>query len=130
MEPELYSVLEELAGQMNYNMSQVCRYILRRAADQPRIQAALIEEVNGVQYRLRVRHNYLRHEFQRLLTEQVDDLFPAYMLEQEQDREEEEREYVPPVEGQLPALPARGEDIVEGEIETEGLHGRRRRRRR
>ena len=131
LEPEFAKALEELAAQMNYNMSQTIRYILRRAVDQPRIQAALIEEVNGVQYRLRKRAIFLRAEFQRLLTEQVEDLFAPYMLEELQEqREEEEREYVPPVEGQLPALPARGEDIVEGELEVEGLNGRRRRRRR
>lgn len=133
LEPEFEKALQALAEQMNFNMSQTIRYILRRAIDQPRIQAALIEEVNGVQYRLRKRAVFLRSEFQRLLTEQVEDLFAPYMLEELQDeREAAEREYVPPVDegGTPPALPARGEDIVEGEIETEGLSGRRRRRRR
>jgi hypothetical protein len=124
MEPDLRVLVDEFAASMNMSVSQAIRYILRRAFDTPDVAAALVEEINGVQYRLRQRTGVIREGFLRVLQEQVDDLIPQYLLEEPAvEAESEELEPLP----ELPALPARSEDIVEGEVS--GLGGRRRRRR-
>jgi hypothetical protein len=128
MEPELRERLEEFAAARNLTVSQAARYILRRAFDVPAVEAAVTEELNGIQFRLRQRLGVIREGFLRVLEEQVDELLPPHMLEEPSvEAESEELEPLP----NLPALPARSEDIVEGEVEEEvrGLGGRRRRRR-
>lgn len=122
LDPELRAALREFASSMNMNESQTIRYVLRRAFDTPELTAALIEEVNGVQHRFRLQTGKIRRGFQAVLESILDEVIPQHG---------EEFEQVESRSGDLPALPARGEDIVEGEVEEEvrGLGGRRRRRR-
>lgn len=119
MDLDLQRAIDRLAEEMGLNSSQTIRYVMRRATGEEALRAGLIEELSGVQYRLRLNLGKIREGFERVLAAQVTDLVEPYeAVEQIESRSTE-----------LPALPARGEDIVEGEIEMEGLGGRRRRRR-
>ena len=125
MEPELEAWVGEFGARLNFNKSQTIRYILKRAADHDALQAAITEEVSTIQLRLTRRVMSIRAGLIELLTAEIDEALPEHLLRPEA------REQVEAVPVELPALPARGEDIVEGEVEEmQGLGGRRRKRRR
>ena len=104
--------IDQLGSNRGYSRSQIIRFILNRAVDTPAMEAAIAEEVTAVQAALQGKLQRIRQRIQEILIEELLG-GEAPVAHEPTDR----------------ALPARGQDVVEGEV-IEGLQGRPRRRRR
>lgn len=117
LDKDIRAWVAEFAQQVGLSDSGAVRLILRNAMGEPMVAAVLKEEVIRVRALTQERVERAQKVMWAALKDEIADL---------------EHEVMGPerVEPDAPprALPARGEDIVEGEIETEGLHGGRRRR--
>ena len=106
---DLLADIDALALRLGLNRSQLIRLVMRNATGNDAVRATLEEIVLGI--KARIRERVARAEQAALETLRESLLEPD-----------------PEMRDSTPALPASGEDIVDGEVVMEGLRGRRRAR--
>lgn len=114
LDDELLKRLDAFAEARGMTRAGSIRYILRRAFGDSALEAALAEELNIIHARLAATSQRVRGRLADIFAEELG------VVSTDEDPE------VEVLDDRPRALPARGEDIVEGEV-LDGLRGRRRR---
>lgn len=127
LEKPLREWLNRFAESIGHSPSAALRLILRNAAGDELVTAVLAEETIRIRAKTQRAVQEAQVEMWATLQAKLREL-GVDALARDESYGDEELEQVEIVRGER-ALPARGEDIIEGEIEVEGLHGRGRRRR-